>query len=227
MGSDEEIASSQPALGLPDNAPGPAPAAREEFTGESIRMLELRHRMKNMLGIVQAVAGQTLRSASSLEEGRKALEGRLTAMGHAVDMLLESAWSATDLEALVRLALVHGGTRVSVSGPPLTVGADAAMALNLVFHELESNAIKYGALAGSEGAVDVRWSVVSDRGDDWLHLEWRERDGPACEPPSRQGFGSRMIARLVGGRFKGTAHSEYLPDGLRWRLSAAVAALAL
>lgn len=192
-----------------------------EFDEASIPLLELRHRMKNLIAVVQAVANQTLRSGRSIDEARHALDGRLAAMGQAVDMLLGSGWTAGSLRALIERALVHDQARVRIDGPDVTLGADAVMALTLVFHELESNAIKYGALADGKGRVEVAWTLDGDR----LGLTWSEHDGPPCVDPSRQGFGSRMIAKLLGGRFRGSVETEYCPDGLRWRLSAPLKAL--
>lgn len=186
---------------------------------DSIRLLELRHRMKNLLGIVQAVANQTLRSGRSIDESRRALDGRLAAMGAAVDMLLNTGWTAASLSDLIARSLVHAGGRIAAEGPHLILNADAVMALTLVFHELESNSIKYGALSTDAGRVAIRWTIVAGE-KDRLELEWSEHSGPACAPPSRQGFGSRMIAKLVGGRFRGTAETDYRNEGLRWRLSA-------
>ncbi|HEY1606353.1 MAG TPA: sensor histidine kinase [Allosphingosinicella sp.] len=205
-----------------------AAAAAEDGTPDddldSIRLLELRHRMKNLLGIVQAVANQTLRSGRSIDEARKALDGRLAAMGVAVDMLLNTGWTAASLRDVIGRGLVHAGGRIAAEGPHLVFNADAVMALTLVFHELESNSIKYGALSAADGRVAISWSIVAD-GRDRLELEWAEHDGPLCTPPTRQGFGSRMIAKLIGGRFRGTAETDYRPDGLRWRLSAPLARL--
>jgi two-component sensor histidine kinase len=200
--------------------------AAEDIDVSSIRLLELRHRIKNLLGITQAVANQTLRSGRSIDEARIALDGRLGAMGQAVDMLLQTGWTAAGLRELIERALIERDRRVSLDGPDVTLGADAAMALTLVFHELESNAIKYGALASADGRVSVAWRVESDPEGEWLRLEWAEHDGPPCIPPSRKGFGSKMMAKLVGGRLRGSAETEYRPDGLRWRLSAPLADLA-
>jgi two-component sensor histidine kinase len=192
-----------------------------ELDVDSIQLLELRHRIKNLLAIVQAVANQTLRSGRSIDEARKALDGRLGAMGQAVDMLLQTGWTAAPLTELLDRGLVHAGGRIAADGPDLVFNADAVMALTLVFHELESNSIKYGALSADDGKVAISWAVAGDR----FELEWVEQDGPACASPSRQGFGSRMIAKLVGGRFRGAAETEYRADGLRWRLTAPLAGL--
>jgi two-component sensor histidine kinase len=192
-----------------------------ELDVDSIRLLELRHRMKNLLGIVQAVANQTLRSGRSIDEARKALDGRLAAMGEAVDMLLRTGWTAAPLADLIGRGLIHAGGRIAAEGPDLVLNADAVMALTLVFHELESNSIKYGALSADRGKVAIRWAIAGER----LELEWVEEGGPPCAPPTRQGFGSRMIAKLVGGRFRGAAETEYRADGLRWRLTGPLAGL--
>ncbi|MBV8685432.1 MAG: sensor histidine kinase [Alphaproteobacteria bacterium] len=198
----------------------------DDLDVSSIRLLELRHRIKNLLGITQAVANQTLRSGRSVDEARVALDGRLAAMGEAVDMLLQTGWTAGDLGALVRRALLEKEPRVSLAGPHVRLGPDAVMALTLVVHELESNAVKYGALASPEGRVAVAWSIEPRDGADWLRLEWAEHDGPPCEIPSRKGFGSRMMAKLIGGRLRGAIETDYSPDGLRWRLTAPLASLA-
>lgn len=197
-------------------APDPA-----EFDEAAIPLLELRHRMKNLIAVVQAVANQTLRAGRSIEEARRALDGRLAAMGQAIDMLIGSGWTAGSLRGVIAGALVHDRSRVQVEGPDVILGADAVMALTLVFHELESNAMKYGALAGEKGRVKVGWQVADGR----LRLLWSEHDGPPCVEPSRQGFGSRMIAKLLGGRFRGSAETEYRADGLRWRLDAPLRSL--
>ena len=199
-----------------------APAGGADLDVSSIRMLELRHRIKNLLAIVQAVTNQTLRSGRSIEEARKALNGRLSAMGEAVDMLLATAWSEGGLHELIDRALVGERDRVEVDGPEVTLGPDAVMALSLVFHELESNSMKYGALSSDAGRVTIGWSLDDGR----LSLSWEERDGPPCAPPLREGFGSRMIAKLVGGRFKGASETDYRADGLRWTLRAPLSGLA-
>lgn len=202
----------------PERADWREPSA--EIDVDSIQLLELRHRIKNLLGIVQAVANQTLRSGCSIDEARTALNGRFAAMGAAVDMLLQTGWTAAPLAELIGRGLIHAGGRIAAEGPDLVLNADAVMALTLVFHELESNSIKYGALSTEAGTVGIAWSVA---GSGRLELQWTERGGPACAAPTRQGFGSRMIAKLVGGRFRGTAEADYRPEGLCWSLSAPLA----
>jgi two-component sensor histidine kinase len=210
----------------PASVPPPTAAPAEEESDADLRMLELRHRMKNILAIIQSLVNQTLRSGRTIEEARRALDRRLAAMGNAVDMLLETTWSAAQLRDLMERCLTAGDGRVTLEGPDVEIGPDAAMSLSLVLHELESNAIKYGALSKDEGRVEVRWTVEQKDGTECLALSWRERDGPTVTPPSREGFGSRMISKVIGRQLGGSADTEFAPDGLKWRLSASMAALA-
>ena len=201
------------------------PPAAEDLDDGALRILELRHRMKNVLAVVQSVASQTLRNGRSIEEARKALDGRLIAMGRAVDMLLLTAWTAAPLREVIAGAMIHSDERVTLDGPDLALGPDAAMALSLVFHELESNAIKYGALSVPAGLVTIAWSLNREETAPRLRIEWREEGGPLCRPPSRHGFGSRMISKVVGARFSGRSETEYPPEGLCWRLEAPISAI--
>jgi two-component sensor histidine kinase len=186
-----------------------------------LKILELRHRMKNVLAVVQSLAQQTLRPGRPMEEAREALSGRLVAIGHAVDLLLHNAWTPAPLEALIQAALVHGGEQVRLEGPHVSIAADAAMALTLVFHELESNAIKYGALSRHDGEVAVAWTIANgEPGAERLALEWREQGGPEVARPDRRGFGSRMISNMIAQRFEASAEADYRRDGLVWRFSA-------
>ena len=205
--------------------PAVPPTAAEDVDDDALRILELRHRMKNVLAVVQSVANQTLRNGRSIEEARKALDGRLIAMGRAVDMLLLTSWTAAPLREVIAGAMIHKDERVTLDGPDFSLGPDAAMALSLVFHELESNAIKYGALSVPAGRVTVAWSLNGEQAAPRLRMEWREQGGPPCLPPSRHGFGSRMISKVVGARFSGRSETDYPPEGLCWRLEAPISSI--
>ena len=196
----------------------------ESISDDALRMLELSHRTKNILSIVQALVHQTLQGDNRMDEARRTLSNRLVAMGNAVDTLLETAWQPAALEEIVRAGLIHRSSfdeRVRVAGPPVEVGAGAAMSLSLVLHELESNAIKYGALSNARGAVDLCWSIA----DGMLTIDWWERDGPPVSPPTRQGFGTRLIGAGIARRLGGTADFRFDPEGFHWTLSAPLAEL--
>jgi two-component sensor histidine kinase len=206
-----------------------AAGAGEAVSDDALRMLELSHRTKNILSIVQALVHQTLRGERTMDEARGALSSRLVAMGNAVDTLLQSAWQPASLEEVVRAGLVHSASfrdRLRISGAPVPVGPGAAMSLSLVLHELESNAIKYGALSNDAGTVDLSWTVLGAAGAATLTITWREQGGPRVSPPTRHGFGTRLIGSGIARRLGGKADCRFEPEGLLWTLSAPLADLA-
>jgi two-component sensor histidine kinase len=159
---------------------------------------ELDHRMKNTMSMVQAIAGQTLKGVAE-REAVDAFISRLHALSSAHDVLLKRNWMAADIGEVIRnvTGAIQSADRFDISGPALTIGPRATLSLSLLLHELSTNAIKYGALSGPGGAVGVTWSI--DRTANELVLCWRERGGPETFPPTRRGFGSRLIGLgLVG-----------------------------
>ncbi|MEG9500311.1 MAG: PAS domain S-box protein [Methylorubrum extorquens] len=178
---------------------------------------ELSHRMKNLLAMVQAIAVQTTRGAKDVETVREVLGSRLIALGNAHDILLGGAADRARIEPVIRGGVgVHdaGTGRFRYGGPDVEIGGDAALALALMLHELSTNAAKYGALSVPDGHVDLTWSL-SDAGDEpCLRIEWRESGGPPVTPPSRKGFGSRLIERGVTGQVGGTLTLDYAQTGV-------------
>lgn len=186
---------------------------------------ELSHRLKNTLAMVQSIATQTLRNASSLQAAQESLAARLVVLGKAHDVLLLGHSETANVLDLVRGTLaLHDdtATRFRMSGPNLFIGPSAALMLGLVLHELATNATKYGALSSPAGHVDVGWSVTGDGVDAEFRLEWWERDGPPVVPPSRKGFGSRLIERGIGG---GRVAIDYAVEGVRCTVCVPVASL--
>ncbi|GJE44585.1 sensor histidine kinase [Methylobacterium soli] len=190
---------------------------------------ELSHRMKNVLAMVQAIATQTMRNAVDLDAARDALAARLIAMSKAHDLLLTGVRESASLEAVIRGALaIHDDAQVDrlrMEGPSIHVGARAALSLALIVHELATNAGKYGALSTAAGHVRVTWAIDADGPEPIVRLRWIERDGPPVTPPSRRGFGSRLIERGLAGAFGGEARLSYEPEGAVCELTAPLAAL--
>lgn len=189
---------------------------------------ELGHRLKNLLTIVQAVAGQTLRQSSDLASAGEALAFRLAAIGRATDVLTASSWDAADIRQLARSSLeIHddAADRFRLYGPPLRFNPQIALALALAFHELSTNAVKYGALSTEQGHVDLNWSIVpgSNGIEPRWHLRWKEVGGPPVRQPERRGFGSLMIERLLRSYLNGAASISYEPDGLLFCIDAPLA----
>ncbi len=195
----------------------------ERVRAEELQRLllgELNHRVKNSLAAVQAVAGQTLRNAPDLESARKALDGRLVALARAHDILTRQNWEGADLSDLLLEAIENSGLseRFSVTRPDERLPPKAALALSMALHELCVNAAKYGALSTAEGRV----SIEAARRGEHLRIVWREHGGPQVKPPTRRGFGSRMIEGLARD-LEGGAQLEFAPEGLVCTITAPLA----
>lgn len=186
---------------------------------------ELAHRIKNMLGVLQAVARQTFRGDNATPEARQRFDRRLAALGEAQDLLLRSEFSAANVADIIRTALaphLPDPQAARLDGPHVQLGGRLVLSLALAVHELATNAVKYGALSAPQGRVAVRWSAGAPDSDDPFHLEWCERDGPEVAEPRRSGFGSHLITRVLAADFQGEAELRYPADGVRFELRTAM-----
>lgn len=183
---------------------------------------ELAHRMKNGLAVVQAIARQTFSGDNATPDARKRFDGRITALAAAHDVLAQSSSSAADIAEVIRTALrphLPSDTAVTLEGPPVMLSERRALSLSLAVHELATNAAKFGALSVATGHVAIRWEKGAGE-DAPFRLEWQESGGPPVSPPSREGFGSRLITRILAADFAGEAELAYPSDGLRFELRA-------
>jgi PAS domain S-box-containing protein len=173
---------------------------------------ELNHRVKNTLATVQSIAMQTARSHAQPERFAESFQARLLALSHTHDLLTRSHWEGADLhEVLEHETEAHGRTRVLLNGPHVALKPSAALSLGMVFHELATNAAKYGALSAPDGRVTVDWSLDEDGR---MRVVWREGGGPPASPPERRGFGSRLIERSVRHDLGGNITMDYGEEGL-------------
>ncbi len=188
---------------------------------------ELSHRLKNTLAMVQAIASQTLRNVTDIEAAKEALAARLIALGKAHDILLVGERESAQIETVLGSALaLHDDRqpgRFGLSGPSITVGAKAALSLALMVHELATNAAKYGALSVPAGRVAIAWTVTPAEAGPLVGMTWRESGGPTVTPPSRKGFGSRLIERGLVGAVGGAVTLDYAASGLVCRITAPLA----
>nr|WP_321359890.1 PAS domain S-box protein [uncultured Hyphomonas sp.] len=180
---------------------------------------ELSHRVKNSLATVQTIASHTLREASDLESFRDTFVGRLMAISKCHDLLVDTTRRDADISQLVRdqvLPYAQGGLerQVTMSGPPLVLGPEAAHTFGLILHELATNAAKYGALSTEHGRLSISWGRGSDRDRLGAVLTWAETGGPPVEPPTRRGFGSVLIEQSLTHSLGGEAEIDYRPEGL-------------
>jgi two-component sensor histidine kinase len=171
------------------------------------------HRSKNLLAIVQATVH--LAHAETVDGLKAAIEGRIQALATAHGLLAQSRWTGADLHRLVTEELSpycrDGELRARIDGPSQMLNPDAAQSIAMVVHELTTNAAKYGALSGSAGRVEVVWSRPTD---ERLLVRWSETGGPIVQPPSRQGFGTRVIDQLVRGQLNGEVRFDWRAEGL-------------
>ena len=200
-------------------------AAIDRTRSEAERNLvtrELAHRMKNLLAIAQVIAGQSLRHASTLEEGRRSVTDRLTALGRAQDMLTDLATEGAGIRAVVRQALaahVADDAQLRVEGPDTGLHGQQVLGLTLALHELATNAGKYGALSVPEGSIDISWTIARDHAFSFV---WKETGGPAVVMPHHTGFGSQILNRVTGSYFHGTSKTTFEPDGVRFTVEGSV-----
>jgi PAS domain S-box-containing protein len=186
---------------------------------------ELNHRVKNTLGLVQAIAKETLRGRIAEKEIRDALDSRLSALASSHDILARESWEGADLVEVIRRTLMpfvpreNLENRLVIDGPSVRLSPASTLSLGMGFHELATNAAKYGALSVPGGNVEVRWSKNPSANGGGLRLSWRERNGPPVSPPERKGFGSRLIERALAYEMNSTASLDYAPDGLRFEIS--------
>ncbi|MBO1019192.1 PAS domain-containing protein [Methylobacterium sp. SD274] len=192
--------------------------------------LELSHRMKNMLAMVQSIATQTMRNATDIATAKDVLAGRLIALGKSHDLLLGGSLGDTPLKTLIESTLEphkDKPDRFAVRGPALNVGAKAAMSLALILHELATNAAKYGALSAAKGSITILWEIRPHESDgsDRVLLRWVEAGGPPVQPPTRTGFGTRLISRGLAGNFGGEVSLDYRMSGVVCTLEASLKGL--
>lgn len=199
-----------------------AALAREVAAREAERLLklELHHRVKNTLAIVQSLADQTFRGATDTDAARRDFMARLVALAQAHDVLVDAGWRAATLAVLAERALAPfrpgDPERLNVAGEPVSVAPEAAVALTLCLHELGANATKHGALSGAHGQVRLTWRVETIGARRRLVIEWTETGGPAPAPGGRRGFGARLLARSLAAQPGATAALNLPPEGARW-----------
>jgi PAS domain S-box-containing protein len=179
---------------------------------------ELNHRVKNTLTLVMSIANRTIAGADGLDEFRTAFGRRLEALGATHTLLAEGTWNGLSLGELLEAELAPyvsvGSKRVQLDGLDVRVGSDAAVALGLIFHELVTNAVKYGALSTDAGRV----RIAAAPSDGSLQITWTESDGPPVAAPERMGFGQTLISRGLGRSSSRPAEVDFRAEGLVCRL---------
>jgi len=197
---------------------------RDQADRQRLLMHELGHRLKNTLAVVQSIATQSLRHATSLGDASEKLRNRIAAYAKAHDILLQKDWTGATLRNIVEASMLNmgmdGSDRISVEGPTVELGPQAALSFSLVVHELITNAAKYGALTNADGRIEIGWMLRSDDGQELLEFQWRESGGPQVVEPTQSGFGSRLVRSSLA--TYGEVLIEYQPSGLVVKTSIAL-----
>jgi two-component system CheB/CheR fusion protein len=186
---------------------------------QEILLHELQHRVKNVLATVNSLAGRMLKSSASKEEFAAAFLGRLSAMGDMHELLSRRKWEGADLGAVARAALAPYASldkgNIQLGGPDILLAPGVATTLGMAFHELATNAAKFGALSSPKGHAKVVWQIIDRPEGKRLSVTWAERGGPAVMAPEKDGFGTYFVKRSIEYELDGTAQIAFEPDGVR------------
>lgn len=190
---------------------------------------EMRHRARNLVAIVQAIARMS--RPKDQPEANKYIDvfmGRLLTLLNTGGIVLSSEKRTADLEEIARSALApfygdEKDSRLTLKGPSIRLPERIAGGLALAFHELATNAVKYGSLSIEIGTVALTWTSQANATGNIVSIEWRESGGPAVQPPSSEGFGGLVIRQSVVRETNGNVMFDYAPDGLCCRFEFEIA----
>lgn len=178
---------------------------------------ELQHRVKNSLAVVRALCDQTARHSTTLGGFVTTFNGRLNALSEAQGLLTDKSWGLASIDEVARTVLRafmdEDADSISIDGPSVSLKPITTTNLALVFHELATNASKYGALVSPEGRVELSWSLA----DGVVSLAWIESGGKRVKSPTRIGFGSRLLDRAFAHEPEAVTRKEFAPEGFRYR----------
>lgn len=184
---------------------------------------ELRHRMKNLMTVIEALAKNSRSDRDpAVEAYLKRFLGRLHTLGAAADNVLAGGRTFIEVGAVIRATLAPFSddrqTRIAIDGLPLHLSEQTGGGLAMAVHELATNALKYGALSVPGGRVSVNWMCEPKEDGEEIVIEWKENGGPPPMPPAKSGFGMRVIAAAPAREKNGDVIFQYQPDGLYCRI---------
>ncbi|TYC58572.1 histidine kinase [Rhodobacterales bacterium] len=184
---------------------------------KDLMLQEMKHRIKNSIARILAIARQTANAAEDLESFSNSFTSRLQAMANAQDLLTRSAWQKADLRALLTQELEQvfgsGAEKIRLDGPDVLLNEACTHALGLVFHELATNAMKYSDAFDDGGTFEVVWRVVEGE-KKRLELDWIESSSTDVVQPETLGFGSRLMQALVAGEMSGSINRRFSDTGI-------------
>jgi two-component sensor histidine kinase len=159
---------------------------------------EAEHRTKNILSTVLATV--RLSHSDTVDDLKQLIEGRINALAKVHALFVQSRWAGAELRSLVTQELLpyrdETEARVRIDGPAVMLEPYSAQAIAITLHELATNAAKCGSLSAADGRVEIAWSRMEDGR---LSLRWIELGGPTVTPPTRRGFGTRIMENIIAG----------------------------
>ena len=180
-----------------------------------VTVRELGHRLKNKVATIQSIIGFQLRGHPDLA---KAISGRLSALSATDDLILAAQGRGAHVRDIASSEIApYGASRIHMRGPEILLPPRLAIVMAMIFHELATNAAKYGALSSEAGHIALSWSVAGEK----ITVEWRENGGPSVAEPSHRGFGMRLL-ELALDQFEGSAETRFEPSGFVCKLSAVI-----
>lgn len=192
--------------------------SRRSLEEKELLLQEMRHRIKNSISRVMAIARQTASTSGNLDEFNSSFSSRLNAMASAQDLLARSHWGRANLGDLLKTELgqVFGdnGEASNVEGPAVNLNERATQGLGLVFHELATNALKYSGVADGNAELSVRWRYEGKGEKRFLVIVWLEKGNVIAEEPKGKGFGSRLVEASVRGELQGEIDRRFDTEGM-------------
>jgi two-component sensor histidine kinase len=183
---------------------------------------ELIHRVGNLLAVAQGIIQLSYNASLSTVEFKDSILARLHALHKSVGLINRDDWKGVWLHELLQTELAPVADRIDVSGRDVLLKPKAAQSLSLLFYELMTNSAKHGALSKRGGRVTAEWEIKDPNSGRLFCFQWQEHDHGIIKPPTRQGFGTKLLTRLVPGDLLGRATLNYESDGFKYELEAPV-----
>jgi len=190
-----------------------------------VLLLELAHRSKNLLAVIQGIANRTGQTSSTIDEFNQRFSGRLMSLSRAHDILTDENWRGAAMGELIRTQVLlfagKAAERVHYKGDHVSLRPSAAQHVALALYELTANALKFGALSAETGRVEISWSLSgkTSKADPLFEIRWAETGGPKVAPPNARHFGRVLLEEVVPLSVQGKAKLAFTPEGISYSLS--------
>jgi PAS domain S-box-containing protein len=190
-----------------------------------VLLLELAHRSKNLLAVIQGIANRTGQTSSTIDEFNQRFSGRLMSLSRAHDILTDENWRGAAMGELIRTQVLlfagKAAERVHYSGDQMSLRPSAAQHVALALYELTANALKFGALSSDTGRVDIIWSLLKSSAEPnpLFQILWTETAGPKVSLPNARHFGRVLLEEVVPLSVQGKAKLDFTPAGISYRLT--------